>query len=76
MSHPVPGREYGENEYPDKGYHPVNKPKNKAKRGGIVGKLEHMAKRLKGLQETKHFGASRRARHKLAKRIAKGEDIF
>lgn len=74
MSHPIPGREYGENEYPDTG---IEKKRTKKRgTGGVVGKLEHMARRMKGLQETKHFGAKRRARHKDAQRVAKGGDKF
>lgn len=53
---------------------------SKHKFKGVVDKLEYMAHRMKGLQETRHFGAKRRARHKGAQRmhdrIAKGEDIF
>lgn len=42
--------------------------------------LMYKAKRLEGLQNTKHFGAQRRARHKNAKakaiKKAKGENTF
>jgi hypothetical protein len=48
----------------------------KAPHNGIVDKLQYMAKRTEGLKNTAHYGASRRARHKMAQRIAKGEDIF
>ncbi len=70
MSHPDPSREYGENEYPDKGYRPVGKKAGHSKRqeSSVGSKLMKMASRLKGLQETKHFGAKRRARHLSAKK--------
>lgn len=49
---------------------------SKHKFKGRMDKLMYMANRMEGLKNTAHFGASRRARHKMAKRIAKGEDIF
>lgn len=74
MSHPNPSHDRS-NEYPSDHYKPSGKVK-KAKHAPFIEKLGKMASRLKGLQETKHFGASRRARHKMHQRIAKGEDIF
>lgn len=40
---------------------------------GIIKMLSRKSKKLKGLQETKHFGAKRRARHKKAKKKALGK---
>jgi hypothetical protein len=81
MSHPDPSREYGENEHPES-YRSSAKIKKMAKKVNYTGKHAHSHSKgglmgeLKGLQGTKHFGAKRRTRHKMAQRISKGEDVF
>lgn len=78
MSHPDPSREYGENEYPEKGYRPVGKKAGLSKKqeSSVGSKLMKMASKLKGLQGTKNFGAKRRARHQAAKKLSGGKMPF
>lgn len=72
----APHDNHSDSTYPeDKVTHYPKGSKKKAPEGRIA-KIMHMAKRLKGLQETKHFGAHRRARHHDAQKKARGEDVF
>lgn len=66
----TPHDNYSDSKYPeDKVTHyPKSKGLSKRQESGVGSKLMQMARRLKGLQETKHFGAQRRARHKAAKK--------
>lgn len=75
---------HSESNYPEDGvsHYPKGKIKKMAKKVNYTGKHAHSHNKqglmgeLKGLQETRHFGAKRRTRHKMAQRIAKGEDVF
>lgn len=81
MSHPNPSHDRS-NEYPSDNYKPGGKLRKMAKKVNYTGTHKHSHSKgglmgeLKGLQETKHFGSKRRSRHKMAQRIAKGEDVF
>lgn len=62
----TPHDNHSDSNYPEDGM--THYPKSKKKSGGLMGKIEGMARKVKGLQETKHFGAKRRARHESAKK--------
>lgn len=87
MSSPDPSREYGENERPSDSPHKDvggvgKKLKKMAKKVRRTGTHEHshneggLVGALKGLQNTKHFGVKRRARHKDAQKHKDNKNHF
>lgn len=61
MSHPVPGRVYGENEYPAEDYVNISKQNKRKiakrlKKGGMIGKLKEMTKEPASKEWFKKYG--------------------
>lgn len=74
----APHENHSDSSYPEDNvtHYPKKDGLNRRQESAVGSKLAKMARRLKGLKETKHFGAQHRARHKAAQKKARGEHPF